>query len=169
MQPKYLVVARLIKPHGLQGEIDAISLTDFPERFTEGLTLYPSPPAAGTSSLTIEKVDFKPKGLLVKFAEANTREEAQELCGRDLLVPVEEAAQLDEDAFWVHDIVDMEVYTVDGQFLGRVAEVLRTGSNDVYLVKNEKEYLIPATKEVVKEISIQDRKITIEPIPGLLE
>lgn len=169
MQPKYLVVAHLFGPHGLKGEIDAQSLTDFPERFVEGLELYPSPPIPGISALTIERFEQRPKGLLFKFAEANTREEAEVLNGHDLLVPAEEAVELNEDEFWVHDIVGMEVHTTSGELLGHITEVLRTGSNDVYVVQNGKEHLIPATREVVKDISLKDRKITIEPIPGLLE
>ncbi|MHB8840863.1 MAG: ribosome maturation factor RimM [Candidatus Aquicultor sp.] len=169
MQPKYLVVAHIARPHGLGGEVDALSLTDFPERFIEGLALYPSPPVPGIQSLVIERIEHKPKGLLFKFKGVDSREQAEKISGRDLMIPVEEAAPLSEDEFWVHDIVGMEVYTTTGDHLGHVTEVLRTGSNDVYIVENSKEYLIPATKEVVKDISVKDRKITIEPIPGLLE
>jgi 16S rRNA processing protein RimM len=147
-----------------------MSMTDYPDRFTEGLRLYPSPPVAEMSSLTIEKIDFKPKGLILKFAESNTREEAERLSGRDVVIPVDEAVELEEGAFWVYDIIGMRVYTEAGEYVGDVIDVLRTGSNDVYVIQSEdQEYLIPATKEVVKEISTKDRRITIEPIPGLLE
>jgi len=169
MQPKYLVVAHITRPRGLGGEVDALSLTDFPERFIEGLVLYPSPPVPGIQSLVIETIEHKPKGLQFKFKGIDSREQAEKISGRDLVVPIEEAAPLPEDEFWVHDIVGMEVYTTTGDHLGHVTEVLRTGSNDVYIVENSKEYLIPAIKEVIKTISVPDRKITIEPIPGLLE
>lgn len=169
MQPKYLVVAHITRPHGLGGEIEALSLTDFPDRFKKGLALYPSPPVPGIQSLVIEKVEQKPRGLQFKFKGIDSREGAEKISGRDLLVPAEEAATLPENEFWVHDIIGMEVYTTTGEHLGHVTDVLRTGSNDVYVVENSREYLIPAIKDVVKDISVQDRKITIEPIPGLLE
>ncbi|MDI6717203.1 MAG: ribosome maturation factor RimM [Actinomycetota bacterium] len=169
MRRKYLVVAHVIKPHGVIGEVSVESLTDFPERFKAGLTLYLSPPIEDTRHLTIDSVTKGPRGLIIKFKEINSREEAELISGRDLLVPIEEAVRLPKEEFWVHDIVGMEVYTISGDFLGHITEVLRTGSNDVYIVKNSKEYLIPATQEVIKDISLEKRKILVEPIPGLLE
>ena len=169
MRPKYLTVAQLHGPHGLAGEMEATSLTDFPERFKKGERLYPNPPIVGMESLAIESVESRPKGLIFKFEGIDSRSEAEKIAGRVLMVPADEAVELSEDEFWVHDIVGMDVYTIDGEHLGTVTEVLRTGSNDVYVVEGTKEYLIPATKEIVKDISIKDRKIVIEPIPGLLE
>jgi 16S rRNA processing protein RimM len=176
MRPKFLVVAHISKAQGLNGAVDTISLTDYPERFVPGVTLLSSPPLAKIKSLTIENVERRPKGIVLKFAEINSREETEQIVGRDLVVPIEEAVNLPENEFWVHDIVGMEVYTTGGERLGTVTEVLRTGSNDVYVVKPDdnsgesaKEYLIPAIKDVVKDISLEERKILIEPIPGLLD
>lgn len=169
MQPKYVIVAHIARPLGLKGEVEVVSLTDFPERFKEGQRFYPSPPLAGLESLVIEKLEFKPKAFIVKFEGIDSREEAQRIADRDLVIPAAEAAKLSEGEFWVSDIIGMEVQTTAGEHLGDVIDVLRTGSNDVYVVQNNKQYLIPATKEVVKEISPQNRRITIEPIPGLLE
>jgi len=169
MRPKYKVIARLTRPKGLKGELEALSLTDFPERFKEGLTVYLSPPIPGINSLTIENVEEKPKGPVFKFEGINTREDAERIANHDLVVPAEEAVELPENEYWIDDIIGMEVYTVSGDHLGNVTDVLRTGSNDVYVVSNSNEHLIPAIKDVVKDISLKDRKITIEPIPGLLD
>jgi 16S rRNA processing protein RimM len=175
MQPRYLVVAHVSRAQGLSGAVEIVSLTDYPERFVPGISLLSSPPLAKIDNLTIEYVDRRPKGIVLKFVEINSREEAEHIIGRDLIVPMENAVELPENEFWIHDIVGMDVYTTSGDRLGFVAEILRTGSNDVYVVKpynypgEEKEYLIPAIKEVVKNISPQERKIIIEPIPGLLE
>lgn len=169
MRPKYLIVAHATRPHGLRGDIEALSLTDFPKRFKQGLTLYPSPPIAGIKSFTIEQVESRPSGLIFKFEGIDSREEAEQIAGHDLIIPIEEAAELPEGEIWIHDIIGMEVYTTGGKHLGHVTDVLRTGSNDVYIVENSREYLIPAIKDVVKDISLEDRKITIEPMPGLLE
>ncbi|MBE0447623.1 MAG: 16S rRNA processing protein RimM [Actinobacteria bacterium] len=169
MRPKYLIVAQVHRPHGLGGEVEASSLTDFPERFKQGAKLYPSPPITGLERLVIERLEQRPQGLLLKFEGIDSRSEAERIAGRNLMIPVEEAAKLPEGEFWIHDIIGMGVYTTNGKFLGFVEEILRTGSNDVYVVKDAKEYLIPATKEVVRDISVQDRKIIIEPIPGLLD
>lgn len=169
MRPKYLVVAHATRPHGLRGEIEALSLTDFPERFKQGLILYPSPPIAGIKYLTIEQVESRPSGLVFKFEGVDSREEAGQVTGHDLVIPIEEAVELPEGEIWIHDIIGMEVYTTSGEHLGHVIDVLRTGSNDVYVIKNRREYLIPALKNVVKGISLEEKKMTIEPMPGLLE
>lgn len=169
MRPKYLTVAQIHRPHGLGGEVEVSSLTDFPERFKQGAKFYPSPPIPGLEYLVIERVEQTPQGLLLKLEGIGSRSEAEKIAGRSLMVPAEEAAELPEGEFWVHDIIGMRVYTTAGEFLGLVEDVLRTGSNDVYIVRDTREYLIPATKEVVKDVSVHDRKITIEPIPGLLE
>ncbi|MCL6472869.1 MAG: ribosome maturation factor RimM [Firmicutes bacterium] len=169
MRPKYLVVAHANRPHGLRGDIEALSLTDYPERFKKGLTLYPSPPIPGIQSLVIEKVESRPSGLILKFKGIDTREDAERIATHDLVVPIEEAVKLGKDEYWIHEIIGMDVYTTGGEHLGHVTDVLRTGSNDVYVVENSKEHLIPAIKDVIKKISAKDRKIIIEPIPGLLD
>jgi 16S rRNA processing protein RimM len=187
MRPKFLVVAHITKAQGLNGAVEIVSLTDYPERFAPGVSLLSSPPLLNIKSLTIESVDKRPKGIVLKFAEINSREQADLIAGRDLVVPVENAVDLPEGEFWIHDIVGMEVFTVDGTHVGTVVEVLRTGSNDVYVVQTTssgedgpgkdaqnhenhgKEVLIPAIKDVVKSISTEERKIIIDPIPGLLE
>jgi 16S rRNA processing protein RimM len=169
MRPKYLIVGETHRPHGLAGEIAVSSLTDFPDRFREGAVFYLNPPVPEIENLVIERIKETPRGYIVKFAGVSSREDAEAIGKRSLVVPAEEASQLPEGDIWIHDIIGLEVHTVDGQFLGLVKDVLRTGSNDVYVVQNGKEYLIPAIADIVKEISLEDNKMLIEPIPGLLE
>ena len=169
MQPKFLIVGETHRPHGLAGEIAVSSLTDFPDRFKEGAVLYLNPPIPEIEKLVIERITETPRGYLVKFAGISSREAAEAIGKRSLVVPAEEASPLPEGDIWIHDIIGIEVHTLDGEFLGSVRDVLRTGSNDVYVVQNGKEYLIPAIADVVKEISLEDNKMIIEPIPGLLE
>jgi 16S rRNA processing protein RimM len=171
MQPKFLVVAHISRAQGLNGEFEIVSLTDYPERFAPGAELLLSPPLARISTLTIESVMKRPKGIVLKFQEFNSRDEIEPLMGRDLVVPVEDAVDLPEDEFWIHDLLGLTVSTIAGDELGTIAEVLRTGSNDVYVVRDSagKESLIPAIKSVIKSISLEERKMTIDPIPGLLD
>jgi len=169
MRPKYLIVAETHRPHGLGGEIEASSLTDFPDRFKAGAVLHLSPPVTEIERLVIERVKETPNGLLVKFKGIESREDAERIAKHALVIPVEEAATLPDGDIWIHDIIGIEVFTVEGEFLGVVRDVFRTGSNDVYVVANEREYLIPAIKDVIKEISLEKNKMIIEPIPGLLE
>jgi 16S rRNA processing protein RimM len=167
--PRFITVGKVKSPHGVYGEIKIVCLTDYPSRFQPGLQVLLSPPLEHSDRLTIEKVRWHRRSLLIKFKEISSRSEAEELKGRRLVVPREEAVELPADTFWIYEIIGLEVYTTAGQVVGRVIEVLRTGSNDVYVVEDDREYLIPATKEVVKQVDLKKGRLIIEPIPGLLE
>ncbi|MBI4733504.1 MAG: ribosome maturation factor RimM, partial [Rubrobacteridae bacterium] len=94
MQPKFLVVAHISKAQGLNGEVEIVSLTDYPERFAPGVELLSSPPLARINTLKIESVKTRPKGIVLKFEEFNSSDEVEPLIGRDLVVPIENAVEL---------------------------------------------------------------------------
>jgi 16S rRNA processing protein RimM len=167
--PHFITVGKVKSPHGVCGEVRIVCLTDYPSRFQPGLQILLSPPLEYIDQLTIEKVRWHRKSLLIKFKEISSRSEAERLKGRRLVVPKEETVKLPADTFWIYEIIGLEVYTADGQVLGKIVEVLRTTGNDVYVVKNDREYLIPATKEVVKQVDLKKGRLIIEPITGLLE
>lgn len=106
---------------------------------------------------------------VVKLSGIDDRNQSDALRGKLLEVPEAELMALPPDTYFQHQIVGLTAITTDGRDLGAVAEVLRTGSNDVYVVKGDREYLIPAIGDVVKEVDIQGGRLVIEPIPGLLE
>jgi 16S rRNA processing protein RimM len=167
--PHFITVGKVKSPHGVYGETRIVCLTDYPSRFRPGLEVLLSPPLEYSDRLTIERVRWHRRSLLIKFKGISSRSEAEQLKGRRLVVPREEAVKLPADTFWIYEIIGLEVCTSDGQVLGRVTEVLRTGSNDVYVVKDKREYLIPATKEVIKQVDLENGRLIIEPMPGLLE
>lgn len=119
--------------------------------------------------LVIEKTQEAGDALLVKFRGLEDRGQAERIVGRRLLVTEEEIGEAPADAFWEHQVMGMKVRTREGKNLGEVMEVMETGANDVLVVRGEKEYLIPMTGEVVKEIDLESGSILIEPLPGLLE
>jgi 16S rRNA processing protein RimM len=78
--------------------------------------------------------------------------------------------ELPEDSYYLFDLEGMEVYTTDGEYLGKINDIYQTGANDVYeIVNNSKSFLIPAVKDVVKEVNVKDKKMVINVIEGLLE
>lgn len=99
-------------------------------------------------------------------------EQAEELRGCLLEIPPEKRVRLARDSFWISDIIDMDVFLINGHYLGKIKEVIRTGSNDVYAVETDKtgfkDILIPGVKDVVKEIDVKNNRMVIEPMPGLL-
>jgi 16S rRNA processing protein RimM len=170
MKPRFVAVGRISSPHGIDGSVKVISLTDFKERFQPATKFFLAPPLTSLSLLTIERVESKGDFFYVKFKEVKTREDAEELRGRYLQVPRSESPKLSKGSYWIYEIIGLKCYTLDGKYLGVVEEVMKTGSNDVYIVKKEgKEILIPAIKAVVKEVNLEEGKIIISPYPGILE
>lgn len=171
-EPKRLTVAKILCPHGMRGEVQVSSFTDFPARFKPGTTFVLCPPLLHVRRLTIEGAKSHGDKINLKFKEINDRGEAEKLRGHLLEIPIEEAEPLPKNSYWFHQIIELEVVTTEGRLLGRVVEILRTGANDVYVVKppgRGKEILIPAIKEVVEEIDLKAGRMVIEVIPGLLD
>ncbi|MDI6689068.1 MAG: ribosome maturation factor RimM [Actinomycetota bacterium] len=174
MKPKFLTIAQIMHPRGTEGEVKIKSLTDFPSRFKRGLSVHITPPLLYKEQLTIENVKFEGRGITIKFKGIDNRGKAEQLKGCFLRVPLEEAESLlPKGAYWFHQIIGLEVLTEEGESLGTITEILRTEANDVYVVsptgKGAKEILIPAIKDVVKKIDLNQGKMIIKPLPGLLE
>ncbi len=165
----FMVIGRLGKPHGLEGYIEVVSLTDNPERFAIGNSFRLNPPQGDLETVTVTGVKEKRGRPVLRFADMADRDAVANLRGTELLIEAGEAWK-PPDAYWVHDIIGCEVVTNDGRRLGEVTAVERTGGNDVYLVSGRnKDYLIPAIRDVIKSIDIEARLITIDPLPGLLD
>ena len=162
----YLAVARVVGAHGVRGEIRCEVLTDFPERLKKTPRLY-----AGDSHtpLVVERARLHGPGAILKIEGVDSRDDAQRLRGQTLSVPEAEAVRLSEGAYFWHQIIGLRVRTIDGQELGTVTEILQTGSNDVYVVRDgPREVLVPAIRDVVKAIDLSAGEITIELLEGLL-
>lgn len=164
----YLAVGRIVGVHGIRGELKVEPHTDFPERFAPGVVLAMGP--------TLEEVVVESgrshKGHVLLALEGITdRNAADELRGLWLFVAEDEAIELDDETFWVHDILGLDVVTDEGQPLGVVADVLFTGANEVYVVRTpqRREILLPATDEVVLKIDLAARRMTVRLLPGILE
>ena len=109
-------------------------------------------------------------GVVLRLDLLRTREVARERIGQYVYVPESDAVPLPPGEYFVHQIVGLAVHTVAGEDLGKVVEVLQTGSNDVYVVRGRRgEVLIPATTEVIKEFDLEGGTLRVEPLPGLIE
>lgn len=166
-EPHFLAVGRIAKPHGIHGEVRVELLTDLPERFEwlESIYLGEKNPRL----VKIEGVRHHQGTVLLKLAGYPTRTEVESLRGELLQVPESEAIPLAEGEYFLHQLIGLEVYTNDNQFLGRLVEVLETGANNVFVVHGPKsEHLLPDIPDVIEEIDIANGRIIINPIPGLL-
>ena len=164
-RPRFLMVGKVRKPWGTRGQVAIDVQTDFPERLSEARTLY-----AGDERrpLTVEAFQLHKGGGLLKVRESGDMDEAEALRGAELWIPVEEAAPLEEGAYYLYEIIGAEVWTTGGERLGEVQDVLFTGGNDVYVVQGERgEILIPAIADVVREVDREEGRIVVEPMEGL--
>lgn len=167
---KYLQVGKIVNTFGLKGEVKVIPLTDSPDRFSE--LDYVLLEDNLTQKLTIERYRIKDNIVIMKFKEISSIDEAQKLKNRFLVIERERAKKLPESTYFICDIIGLEVYDLDGRKLGKVKDVLQTGSNDVYVCKSyigKKDLLIPALKDIVKEVNIEQGYMKIKVIEGLLD
>lgn len=166
--PPLVVVGRVIRPHGVRGEMRVLPETDFPERLP--MLVQAILVAEDRSEpVRIEAVRRAGDAVLVKVAGIDTPEAAAPWRGAVLAVPREVAAPLPEGRHYVFDVLGLSVETEGGEVLGTVEEILRTPAHDVYVVRGRREVLIPAIASVVLRIEPAERRMVIRPIPGLLE
>lgn len=168
----FMAVGRITGPHGLKGEVKVELHTDFPERFAPDSELFIGEDLIETTVLSAKS--HKNQMLLV-LEGIETRDQAEAMRDEWLFVDEADAVELEEDTYWVHDIIGMAVQTETGQRLGTIREVLFTGANEVYVVQTEasvnqgKDLLLPAIADVVQTVDVANRLMTVRLLPGLLE
>ena len=164
--PGRVAVGRINSPWGLRGHVRVTPLTSNPERIQAGATvLVLGEPARILDVRT-------PQGYPIVQFEGYTDRNSAELLRNTLIeIPEAELPSLPEDEFYVHDLEGLEVVTTEGETIGRLEEVIQTGSNDVYLVRRrgQKDVLIPALADIVRNVDLETRRMTIEVVPGLLD
>ena len=170
-EPSYVVIGQVRRPHGIAGEVRVEILTDYPERIGQHDYLYLAHPETPDSVERYELESVRPhKGiLLVKLEGCDDRDTAEELRGMLVEVPLEDAVPLEEGEYYHFQLEGVDVETETGEWLGRVGEVLRGGAHDVYLVRGPRgEILLPAVEDVILELDLEERKMTVHLLPGLL-
>ncbi|AGB19078.1 ribosome maturation factor RimM [Thermoanaerobacterium thermosaccharolyticum] len=163
----YLSVGKITSAYGVNGEVKVFPLTDHLDRFYDLDYVYIFE-ETGKTSLNVETVRFIKNLVIVKFKEINDRNEAEKLKGKLIKITRDNAVKLDDDEYFIKDLLNMKVYTDDQKELGILKDVLKTGANDVYVVKtDERDILIPAIKDVIKKVDIKERKMTVHLLEGL--
>lgn len=154
-------VGQITKPHGVRGEVKVFSLTDSLERFRELDRVY-----IDDKEVKITSVKLQKDRAILKIEGIDSIEEADLYRNKYLQVKREDAIKLPEGSYYVADLMDCYVYDTDGEELGKVYDVISTGSNDVYWVKSEgkEDVLIPVLKTIVEEVDIENNKIIIKPV-----
>jgi len=159
----------VVSAQGNKGEVNVLPLTDSIERFKNLSTVFLRNKNSQTV-LSIEKIRIKKDMVILKLKDIENIEEAKTIVGSFLEVERKNAVKLPKGTYFIFEIIGLEVYTENNVFLGKVENVISTGSNDIYIVKdkNEKELFIPAIREVVKNINLEKKRITINIVDGLI-
>ena len=167
---QYITVGRIISPWGVRGQVKVEPLTDDIERFKNLKEVFYEQENC-LEKLVIKEVIFLKKAFVVlKFEGVDDAKEAEKFRNKYIMVHRKDAVKLPEGRYFICDIIGLKVYTVDDEYLGEIINVIQTGANDVYVINNKenKEILIPAIKEVVKNIDIEKGIMFIFPMEGLI-
>ncbi|MFI1258595.1 ribosome maturation factor RimM [Streptomyces netropsis] len=166
-----LVVGRIGRAHGIKGEVTVEVRTDEPElRLGPGAVLATDP--AGVGPLTIETGRVHSGRLLLRFAGVKDRTGAEALRNTLLIAEIDpEDVPEDPEEFYDHQLMDLDVVTVDGVEIGRITEISHLPSQDLFIVERPdgSEVMIPFVAEIVPEIDLEAQRAIIDPPPGLID
>lgn len=164
---EYIKVGKIVNTHGVKGCMKCLPLTDDMERFDELEYVYTE---KDDTRRRINDVWYRKGMVYIMLEDINDMDTAESF--RDTFVSISEdqLRELPEDSYYLFDLEGMEVYSTLGKYLGKINIIYQTGANDVYeIVNGNKTFLIPAVKDVVREVDIKNKKMVINVIEGLLE
>ena len=165
---KNLEVGQIVNTFGIKGFVKVNPFVDDILRFNDLKKVYIKR-NKNLREIEIEEVKYHKNMVLIKFKGIDKVEDAEPLKNSYLEVDRENAIDLEEGTYFVADLLGLSVITDEGETLGKLEDIFNTGSNDIYVVKSEdgKQLLLPAIKEVIKEINLNQGKILVHLLEGL--
>lgn len=167
-QNQYLEMGRITNTHGIRGEVKAQSWGDFEDDLLDYDYFY-----VGKNKVKMEVEDARlhKNMVIMKLKGVEDMTAAERLKNSILYLTREEVGELEEDTYFLVDLVGLEAYLEDGTLLGRVTEVMQNAGNDVLVIQNQqkKEYLVPFVQQFVRDVDIEGKRCVITPIEGLLD
>lgn len=166
---EYLEIGQIVNTNGLKGILKVKPFTDDITRFEKLKTIYIQK-ANELIEFKIEKVRYSKNMVLLKLEGIDDINEAEKYRNFYIKIDRKDAVELEENSYFIIDIIGSEVFTDENNLLGKVIDILQTGSNDVYAVKDDKgkEILLPAIEDVIKDVDIKNKKIIVHLLDGLI-
>ncbi len=166
---KYLEIGQIVNTFGIKGMVKIKPFTDDINRFDRLKKVYISN-KNGKKEYQIQEIKYHKNMVLMKLEGVDTPEQADLLRQSYLLVDRADEEPLEEGVYYIVDLLGLEVYTDDNKLLGKVDDIFNTGSNDIYVVKDEmgKQILLPGIPDVLKNVDLEKGRITVHLIPGLI-
>ena len=167
---KYFEVGQIVNTFGINGVVKVKPFTDEIERFEE-LKFVLIEKNNQLVKYEIKEVKYQKQMVLLKLNGIDNMNQAETFKGCYLKIERKYAKKLPEDTYFIADLIRLNVYTDEGKLLGRLEDIYNSGSSDIYVVKNElgKQILLPAIKDVIKQIDLNDEKIVVHLLKGLVE
>ena len=166
---KRLQVGVISSTHGIRGEVKVFPTTDDVNRFKKLKKVYLETEKEQIP-LEVQSVKFFKQFAILKFKGIDNINDIEMYKGKGLLVDREDAVPLEENEYYIADMIGMEVYTEDGKKFGILKDVMETGANDVYIIDSEKhgEILVPAIKQCILCVDMEQNRIEIHLMDGLI-
>ncbi len=163
-EPAFLSIGILRKPHGIEGEMKIEIWTDFPERLKKGVVVYVG---ENKKEFIIKSFRGEKGGYLVRLEGIVDPQSCMPVINKIVSVSSGDRPNLGKNQYYHHQIIGLDVFTKDNAYLGKIKEIIRTGSNDVYVVQNtengKREILIPAIPSVIMNIDLSENKMIVDP------
>lgn len=164
---EFIKVGKFITTHGIKGELKLLPYNDDLSRYKDYYEIYVGDKY---EKEIIKSVRFHKQSVLIKLNGYDDINEVLKLKGEDVYIHKDNLLELSKDEYFIKDLIGLEVYDLENNKVGILKEILKGLGNDIYVVKNkQKEFLIPGVKKFIKEINIDENKIIIAPIEGMIE
>lgn len=169
MKQEYFEIGQIVNHFGIKGMVKVNPFTDDISQF-EKLKSILLVKDGKFSEIEIEETKYSKNQVLLKLKGIDTVEEAEKYRGCYLKIARSNSKKLPKDTYFIADLLGLTVYTDENILLGKVEDIYNSGANDIYVVKSEdgKQILLPGTKEVIKQIDLEQEKITVHIIKGLI-
>lgn len=166
---EYIEIGQIVNTNGLKGVVKVNPFTDDISKFEDLKYVYIQLKNE-LKKVKIEQVRYNKNQVLLKLEGIDSIEEAEKYRNFYLKTEKESQEDLGEDTYYIVDLIGLDVYSDKNEYLGKIEDVFPTGSNDVYVVKDNlgKQILIPAIADVVKKVDLKNKKMIINLIPGLI-
>jgi 16S rRNA processing protein RimM len=167
-EPRFIAIGRITRAHGVHGELVVEVLTDFPERF-DSIELVYLGDVNKAETRRVKATRWHKDRVLLTLEGCQDRTSAEQLRGLLIQIPIEEAMPLPEDEYYPHQLVGLDVVTVEGEELGRISDVIFTNANEIYVVTGPHgQILLPAIADVIKQVDLAEGHLLVEIMEGLL-
>lgn len=161
-------IGQIVNTFGIKGEVKVKPFTEYMERFEKYDTIIVK--GKVEKKYKIQNIKYQKSTLVLKLEGIETVEDAEKLKNSYIEVTRDQAGELEDGVYYIADLIGMDVYTDEGTLIGKLDDIYNYGSSDIYVVKNDlgKQVLLPAIEEVIKNVDLENSKITVHLINGLI-